>query len=245
MSDAESAEVDALVRQTDSRDRRTLYLAWCRLARYRSAIVPSVAAAFAATREERGRESQIYGVTPFARFDEGAVELGLRALRDPRQAVRVRACSLLAHSGRAETIPEIESLAKPASRPASLQAVRALREGRPFGADDDPVYFAYGHEPYRAPRGTFATQLDEALGGWLEQRGFRPTWVFQHRFEYGSADRSLSAIWDSYDVVSHVSVGAPGSPPSPTAGLPGGPGDLARLIQRIRAAVRGKPARSP
>lgn len=232
-------EITTLLEQTDTDDRRRIYMAWCKISRGRE-IVPLVARAFAATRQVRGRESHVYYVTPYARFDEAAVELGLRALRDPRKEVRYRACGLLAHSRRVETVSELRKIASGPSREPARRAVRSLLEGKPFGPDDDPFYFFYGHEPYRAPRGSYADQLDDRLGGWLKRRGFAPFYLFQHDFVFRDGDRVVQAQWDSYDCESRVIVASLRDHTTAEASavqVSGYGDDIAEIVRTIRARL--------
>jgi hypothetical protein len=123
-----------------------------------------------------------------------------------RKEVRYRACGLLARSHRKEVVAELRKIKTGPSRDAARRAERALLDGKRFGADDDPFYFIDGHNPYRAPRGSFADDLDDALGAWLKQRGFLPSHVFQHVFEFRSDERVVRAEWDSYDVEARVAL---------------------------------------
>ena len=135
-------EVKALLRQTDTPDRRLIYQAWRQLAGFGQDIVPFVADAYARTSEARGRESHLYYVMPYARFDDRALKLGVQALRDPLQEVRYRAGGLLAHSGRAETAAALTQLVCGASRAPAQRALAALRHGAPFGPDGGPTELA-------------------------------------------------------------------------------------------------------
>ncbi|HEY1584735.1 MAG TPA: hypothetical protein VGH63_03550 [Polyangia bacterium] len=199
-------ELQAALGETDSDDRRRIYLAWCRLGQFRREIVPLVARAFATTKHAQGRESHLYYVTPYASFDDATVELGVRALADARKEVRYRACGLLARSGRKEVVADLRKIKTGPSRDAAQRAERALLEGKRFGADDDSFYFIEGHEPYRAPRGSFADDLADELGEWLTRRGLLPSHVFQHVFEFRDDARVVRAEWDSYDVEARVLV---------------------------------------
>jgi hypothetical protein len=237
MTLASSGEVELLLRQTDSSDRRLIYLAWCKLGGVGQDIVPFVAEAYAKTREARGRESHLYYVTPYARFDDRAIELGVRALRDPRQEVRYRACALLAHSGRVEVVKELAKLSRGTSRAHAQRAIAALRKGMPFGPDDDASYFFYGHDPYRAPRGHFAVELQDELGAWLEERGFRPAYLFQHTFGYRDGERFVRADWDSYDVEARLAVRASARKQPTQANFAWGASGIPELGAAIRKLV--------
>jgi len=232
-------EITTLLGETDTDDRRRIYMAWCRIGHGRE-IVPFVARAFEVARQMRGRESHVYYVTPYARFDDAAVELGLRALRDRRKEVRYRACGLLAHSRRVETVTELRKIASGPSREPAHRAVQALLEGKPFGADDDPFYFFYGHEPCRAPRGSYADQLEDRLGGWLRRRGFAPFYLFQHDFVFRDSDRAIRARWDGYDCESRVIVGSLRDLPAAEASavhISGYGNDIAEIVRTVRALV--------
>ncbi len=224
-------DIAALLKKTDTNDRAQIYLTWNELGAYRQEIVPHVARAFAETKEARGRESQLYYVTQYARFDDHAIDLGLTALRDRKKEVRYRACGLLAHSQRRDAEPALEAIERGPSREAAQRALRSLREGKPFGADDDPFYFIHGHEPYRAPRGSFADAMYDAISDCLENKGFRRTQHFQHRLEMRDGKRVAAFTWDSYDVGAHASLG------DKTIDERGGPNDIAALAEKMRALV--------
>lgn len=225
-------EIATALAETDTDDRRRIYLAWCRLGACRREIVPRVAAAFAATKHARGRESHVYFVTPYALFDDATVELGLRALADPRKEVRYRACGLLAHSRRKEVARDLRALATGPSREAARRAERALLDGTPFGADDDAYYFIYENDPARAPRGTFADALHDRVGGWLTARGLAPSQVFQHVVEYRDRARVVRIEWDSYDVEARVSIDARGE--RSAEAIRGGPNDVDDVVATVR-----------
>lgn len=228
-------DVGPLLQRTDSSDQRQSYVAWCELGAHRQEIVPLVAEAYASAKQPLGRESHIYYVTPFARFDDHTVELGVHALHDPRKEVRYRACGLLAHSRRTETVAELQKLERGASKEPARRAIKALREGGAFGADDDPYYFIYGHDPSRAPRGSFADALFAEIGAWLGTHGFHPTYLFQHALELRDAHRVVRADWDSYEIEARISV-TRGSPESAEV-IRGGPGDIAAMGKVIRALM--------
>lgn len=228
-------EIGEALEETDTDDRRQIYLAWCRLGACRHEIVARVAAAFAATKHARGRESHVYFVTPYALFDDATVELGVRALADRRKEVRYRACGLLAHSRRKEVVRDLRAITTGPTREPARRAERALLEGTRFGPDADPFYFIYGHSPYRAPRGSFADALFDRVGGWLSARGFEPSQVFQHVFEYRDRARVVRAEWDSYDVEARVSIEAGGQRSEET--IHGSADDLENVVAALRRMV--------
>lgn len=222
------------LRGTDTRDERLLYLAWNAVApRWNgSEVVPLVAEAFARTENPRARESQLHHATLFARFDDAAVELGLRGLADPRKEVRARACMLLAHSRRPAVVPALRAVKPGPTRELAKRAATSLLEGTPLGPGDDPLYFFFRGESGRAPRGTFADDLDREVGPWMGKKGFTVKHLFAHHLAYRREGLWVEARWDSYDVTTQV-----GLTPRPTGkeeSVADGPGDIVEIGRRIR-----------
>jgi hypothetical protein len=73
--------------------------------------------------------------------------------------------------------------------------------------------------------------MHDAIGDWLENKGFRHSQLFQHRLEMRDDRRIVSFTWDSYDVVAHASLG------EKTIDERGGPNDIATLAKKMQALV--------
>lgn len=229
-------DLRGLLRATDMDDLSVLSRWWQGRASLQRRDFRILAEAFATTQHALARECQIRKLSPYARFDDTALEIGLRALADPSGGVRYRGCGLLGHARRREALPALRALGDE----AATRAVRAIEEGRSFGLDDDPFYRFFPVDDGSSPRGTFADQVDREVGGWLVERGFTLTFLFAHDFEAASDDVRVWAGWSP----GRLGI-APGSlvnvthraELADTHPIPPGSGDVLEVVKRIREPV--------
>ena len=225
-----------MLRRTDTDDVRRLSGPWYTILPrlHGSKVLPLLAEAFLATKHSRGRACQIHHATLFARVDDRAVALGLRALADPTKEVRGRACMLLAHSRKREVVPSLRAASVGPTREVARRAASAILEGTPFGPDNDPLYFFFRGDSGRAPRGSFADDVDRRVGAWFAKNGFRPEYLFAHSIAFRRDDISIAADWDGYDMETRVMLSLPDRPREDEL-IRVGQGDIAEVARRMRA----------
>jgi hypothetical protein len=227
------AAIRRALRRTDTTDTRRLSGPWYEILPrvHGSKILPLVTEAFGATKASRGRACQVHYSTLFARVDHSAIELGLRALADPTKEVRSRACMLLAHSRAREVVLSLRAVKAGPTLEVARRAVRSILEGKPFGPDDDPLYFFFRGDRGRAPRGSFADNVERETGEWFEKQGFRPKYLFAHAIGFCRDDLTVSAQWDGYEVETRV-----GRSDQPLADeiVRYGSDDIAEIARRMR-----------
>ena len=235
------ADDDALrekLRLADTPDRELLSRLWYAIGPrfHGSEILPLLAAAFETARHGLARACNVHHATLFARADDRAIELGLRALADPIKEVRARACMLLAHGRKREAVPALRAVKAGPTRELARRAAASIAEGERFAADGDPLYFFFRNDTGRAPRGSFADEVEQEVGPWLVKRGYRPSFLFAHAFAFRRDDVTVGADWDGYDIEAHVSGVRRGQESSDEL-VRGGQGDIAEIGRRIRARV--------
>jgi hypothetical protein len=229
-------DLRGLLRATDVDDLPVLARWWQGRSRIERSDFGILAEAFATTQHALARECQIRKLSPYARFDDTALEVGLRALADSSESVRYRGCGLLGHGRRREALPALRALGDE----AAVRAVRAVEEGCSFGLDDDRFYRFFPADDGSSVRGTFADQVDREVGGWLVERGFTLTFLFAHDFEAARDDVRVWAGWSPgrlgvgpfalVNVTHHGEL-------ADTHPIPPGPGDVIEVVNRIRAPV--------
>jgi hypothetical protein len=229
-------DLRGLLRATDVDDLSVLSRWWQGRSSLQRRDFRILAEAFATTQHAFARECQIRKLSPYARFDDTALALGLRSLADPSLGVRYRGCGLLGHGRRREALPALRALGDE----AATRAIRAIEKGLSFGLDDDPFYRFFPADDGSLPRGTFADQIDREVGGWLVERGFTVTFLFAHDFEAESDDVRVWAGWSP----GRLGV-APGAVVNvthrdelaDTRPIPPGPGDVIEVVKRIREPI--------
>lgn len=222
------------LRLTDAANTRDLARAWdaIRSGWSGSDVVPYIAEAFGTTTHARARACQIFQVTRFARDEDRAIELGVRALSDRASDVRGRACMLLFHSRKPEVVPILRAVKAPSTRPLARRAATSILEGTPFVGDTDPLYFFFRGEGGRAPRGSFADDVDRASRAALEKRRFRALFLFAHTIAFRREDATLHVSWDGYDMETHVGVYRDGKSPVESL-VRVGQGDIAEIARTM------------
>lgn len=231
----ETAIREAL-RLTDTADTRDLARAWdaARPSWNGSEIVPFIAEAFVATTHARARACQIFQVTRFARDDDRAIELGARALSDRASDVRSRACMLMFHSRKPEVVPILRAAKVASVRLLARRAATSILEGTPFVGDADPLYFFFRAEGGRAPRGSFAHEVDRASRAALEKQRYRALHLFAHTIAFRRDDTTLHVSWDGYDMEAHLGLYRAGKSHG-SALVRGGEGDIAEIARAMVA----------
>jgi hypothetical protein len=230
-------EIRAALVLADTDDMRQLYLAipWGAPA---GQVLPLMIEAFETTKHSRARACMVHRATLFARIDERAVELGLRALADPIKEVRARACMLLAHSRKPGAVPALRAIKSGPTRELARRAVASIVEGEAFVPDNDPLYFFFQGDTGRAPRGSFADKLDAEIGTWLVAQGLHPSRFFAHAFVFSKEDLVVDTAWDGYEVEAVIRLTRGTGAPT-CASVLGGPGDIAAIAQRMRTMLGG------
>ena len=231
---------DAL-RLTDTANTRDLARAWdgAGLRWSGSEIVPFIADAFGTTTHARARACQIFQVTRFARDDDRAIELGVRALSDRASDVRSRACMLLFHSRKPEVVPILRAVRAPSTRPLARRAATSILEGTPFVGDTDPLYFFFRGESGRAPRGSFADDVDRASRAALEKQRFHRLFLFAHTIAFRRDESTAHVSWDGYDMETHVGFYRDGKSLA-QALVRGGQGDIEEIARTLVTMSRRK-----
>jgi hypothetical protein len=106
----DEAQIKALVRQLDTKDRAAEETAWAQLRPLGIAVVPYLAEFYPDAKKLAGRRAIVFHAIKHARTSEAAFQLGIAALGDRALAVRYRACSVLAYSLRRDALPHLKAL---------------------------------------------------------------------------------------------------------------------------------------
>jgi len=106
----DEAQIKALVRQLDTKDRAVEESAWAQLRPLGAAVVQYLAEFYPNAKKLEGRRAIMFHAIRYARTSEAAFQLGVAGLTDRASIVRYRACGVLAYSLRRDALPHLEAL---------------------------------------------------------------------------------------------------------------------------------------
>ena len=122
----DEAQIKALVRQLDTKDRAVEESAWAQLRPLGAAVVPHLAEFYPNAKKSEGRRAIVFHAIRYARTSEAAFQLGVAGLSDRASIVRFRACGVLAYSLRRDALPYLEVLLKHQDRKTVEDARAAI-----------------------------------------------------------------------------------------------------------------------